>query len=144
MTRIDVTSQGRSFGKTSSTMVKSTIGKPCTKLLLNNMPKKSEPQPERLSTIKRDMLELPKNAFFVLVEEILQSTAPGFKFQKTSLDLLQDASEAHIDDIFKNTMECCRLDKREEPTIKDFKLATRLITPRTSKSHAVLWCHGKT
>lgn len=139
MTRVEITSQGRSFGKTSSSTIvtSSTIGKPCAKLLLKNMSKKSEPQPERLSAIKRDMLELPKNAFFALVEEILQSTAPGFKFQKTSLDLLQDASEAHIDDIFKSTMDRCRLDKREEPTIKDFKLAARLITPRTSKSHTV-------
>lgn len=128
MTRVKTTPRGRSFEKTGPSIVKPLGRKAIVKPV---------PTPEPLTTVKRHMLRLSEKDFLALVKKISQTIALGLKFYKTALVLLQEAADVHNDDFYNNTMECCHLNQREEPTIKDFKLAARLIAPRSSKSFAI-------
>ena len=71
-------------------------------------------------------LLIPKYAFQQLVREVTQEHFAGIRFQHSSLEALQEASEAYLVRLFEDTNLCALHAKRVTIMPRDMQLALRL------------------
>ena len=136
------------MARTKQTARKSTGGKAPRVQLLTKAARKSDPQtggtkkPRRfrpgtvaLREIRKyqkstDLL-LRKAPFQRLVREIAQSYKSDLRFQSTAVLALQEASEAYIVGLLKDTQLCATHAKRVTVMPKDLQLARRIRGERS-------------
>lgn len=75
---------------------------------------------------RRRSCAISKNSFNALLQEVMQNNNITYRFKPLVVNMLQEASENYITDLFKDANMCAMRLGREMITVVDLKLALRI------------------